>query len=87
MTSCASLQNSDVGVIKLHDDFIELNGKRFETTDALVNEAAKFSELHVNGHLCLNTSVLIEVMEKIKILRDGVIHIGTFGSPDDGTCH
>ena len=66
---------------------MELNGERFESTDALANQAASYSELHINTHPCLNTSVVIEVMGKIRKLRDGVIHVGTFGSHDDGTCH
>jgi len=87
IASCASLPSYEVGVVKLHDDFIELNGKRFNTTYELANKAAKYSELHIKVHPCVNTSVIIEVVEKVKEQREGVIHIGSLGSHDDGTCH
>jgi hypothetical protein len=84
---CVSRNDINVGMIKLHDDYLELNGKRYKTIDVLVNDAVNYKELYLNAHTCLNTSVLIEVMEKIKENREGVINVRRFGSHDDGTCY
>ena len=84
--SSASNKELNIGVIKLHD-FIELNGEKYESTDELAKMTAGYIDLYINAHLCLDTIVLIEVMEKVRKYREGLIHVGTFGSHDDGTCH
>ena len=82
-----AMGSSSIGIVKVHDDYLELNDKKYSSIDSLADDAAKYSELHVNAHPCVNTSIIIELMEKIRKKRKGSIHLGCFGSSDDGTCH
>ena len=85
--SCVSQQNFDIGVVRLHNDFMELNGQKYESIEALVKEAALFSELHLNTHPCLKSGVAVRVMKEIQKLRSGVIYAGIFGNLDGDKCH
>jgi len=87
LSICASGNITSDAVVKIHDDYLLLGNDPIENIDLLSDMLDEYENIYIEGHLCANTDIIVEAIEKIGNKSKGKIHVSTYGRTDDGTCH
>ncbi len=75
-------------IIKLHDDYIEMNNTRFNGASEVMEKLSALKspdEVYLHAHVCLNSSKMNEFTEKL--MSKYKIHLSSYGSHQDADCH
>ena len=87
LVGCASNEVTNDAVVKVHNDYILLNGVSVECVDVLSKKVEHFQNIYLEDHVCTKHEKFMEVINKISNNSNAQLHVKIYGFDEIESCN